>query len=519
MAHSWSERTTYSNKTVNWGLRYILQTSEKMLATPKFGSEREGITLYQGSKSLGSLSGNTHAGWDAYDRSTFNNRNRNKVLRLLGVMDHMRTPAEGPWIAHGHGIVCGGDASDAGQRQVTAYYNRRNGLRSNTADTGYRMEVFPLYVFPEKAVGRPGKRYCTTACHVYEQPTSSPKVANLGPIRTGDVLDAVAVVNVGGKYWFVTADGRFGYEGNFSKSKPTTTPVPEDPIPVPEPEPVLDFFEARGLLNNVCADYRTTGMKSFNQSIIPLTNIFENERASHVWTCESGNYADGAKINEALDWGGRRYGATGVSPNDASYVLHGGAVPVTTAVHQDPSKRRIKHEGQGTTYGTRNRWYTWTVEEDRVTGIDTLHMVTHCEFEPKGPNKIKKWNEHREKQMDAVFDAADALVEKYPSIKAVFVVGDVNGARGDSQYPGGDGPGNAAKAHSFKEFHDIAKVKINGSASTHARPGGLKTGAQIDRGWCKGVNGGSVEILEFEIVNCYPWTDHNAVSVLWRVRA
>lgn len=215
---NWSDRTRYQGKRVNMGTRYMLTAANKMLATSGFGGEREPVTMLQGSYSGSvSASAGTHNGGGAIDITKHNWRNREKVFRLLGMAMWHRAARRGVWIEHMHGIVDGdGTASAGAKRQVTAYHNRRDGLAGNGPDRGYRMLVFPLFVFPEKPQGKPGKRYCRVACHAYEQPT--PNSRNLGPIAVGDMREVVAVVNVKGHYWGITAKGQCIYEGNFSRT-------------------------------------------------------------------------------------------------------------------------------------------------------------------------------------------------------------------------------------------------------------------------------------------------------------
>lgn len=221
VAHKFSGRTTYHGKRVNYGVWYALKAAEKMLRTKHFGGEKSWITLYQGSYSNGSLSAGTHTGSGAFDSSEWNWKNRVLVLRILGFAAWRRTRAQGPWINHIHAIMAGdGGAAAGAKRQVTAFWNGKNGLASNRADDGPKMYgARPLFVFPLKSTGKPGKRYCTTACHAYtRQTTKAPRYG--GEIAVGDVLEVVAVTRDAktGKLWSVTADGRCIYEDNFSRS-------------------------------------------------------------------------------------------------------------------------------------------------------------------------------------------------------------------------------------------------------------------------------------------------------------
>lgn len=217
---TFSGRTTYHGKRVNYGLWYALKAAEKMLRTPHFGGESSWITILQGSFSNGSLSAGTHTGSGAFDSTAHNWRNRLIVFRILGLAAWRRTRAQGPWVEHIHAIMCGdGGAAAGAKRQVTAYWNGRNGLGTNRVDDGPKMfGARPLFVFPLKATGKPGKRYCTTACNAYTRQTT--KAPQYGSFKVGDVLTVVAVTRDArtGKLWGVTAEGRCIYEDNFSRS-------------------------------------------------------------------------------------------------------------------------------------------------------------------------------------------------------------------------------------------------------------------------------------------------------------
>ncbi|MGD7704647.1 hypothetical protein [Microlunatus sp. Y2014] len=54
----------------------------------------------------------------------------------------LRSPSQGPWGFHGHGIWIGcPHVSSGAANQVTAYRNGRNGLASNARDNGPRPGV------------------------------------------------------------------------------------------------------------------------------------------------------------------------------------------------------------------------------------------------------------------------------------------------------------------------------------------------------------------------------------------
>lgn len=221
--HAWSERTTYDGNRVNWGLRYIFQAAEKMLASSHFGGERSRITVHQGSysRSVGASAG-THSGPSAADTSDHNWRNRVLVFRLLGCAAWYR-PRSSRWIPHIHLIVCGdGDVHWLAARQVVDYWRNPpgSGLGSigSQRDNGPKMYgARPLFVLPWKSYSVSGKRLrCKTACHAYTRQTAAAPHHG-AKVEVGTEFDAVATTRDAntGKLWFVTKDGRCLYRDNF----------------------------------------------------------------------------------------------------------------------------------------------------------------------------------------------------------------------------------------------------------------------------------------------------------------
>lgn len=239
----WSDRTTYQGKRINQGTAQIMRAANKMVRTATFGGERSDITMTQGSYNGGGVaaSAGTHDGGGAFDLTAYNWRNRVKVFRLLGVAYWDRPTLRGVWSHHGHGIVCGdGTASAGAKRQVTSYYNGRNGLANNARDTGWRPADLPILF---RLDGDLRDRYARKACHLYDEPAATGRRQS---VEVGEkVTGIVAVVNVDGLFWFITADGKCGFEDNFSVTKPSDaepTPIPEPtpqstPAPVPTPGP------------------------------------------------------------------------------------------------------------------------------------------------------------------------------------------------------------------------------------------------------------------------------------------
>ena len=217
-------RTSYHGKAVNWAVWYAMQAAMKMLATPHFGGERDWVLMWQGcwSRSVGASAG-THGGTGTFDISLFNWKNRLWVFRLLGFAIWMRPAIRGLWVQHMHGVMAGdGGAARLAIQQVASFWKRpsRDGLRGNRVDKQLpKMLCRPLFVYPLKEAGRPGKLKCVTSCHAYKQQTTqAPRYGD--QINVGDILEVVAITRDRdtGKYWGVTATGRCIYRDNFTRA-------------------------------------------------------------------------------------------------------------------------------------------------------------------------------------------------------------------------------------------------------------------------------------------------------------
>jgi hypothetical protein len=122
------------------------------------------------------------------------------------------------WSHHVHGITDGdGGVSRSAAAQQKAYHARRNALANNGPDRGYQMLVFPLFVFPEKAVGKPGKCWAAVPSRTFEQPTSESE--QNGSLSVGAEFDVVAVLNVNGAYWGIDKAARCTPMKRLSRTK------------------------------------------------------------------------------------------------------------------------------------------------------------------------------------------------------------------------------------------------------------------------------------------------------------
>ncbi|WP_258177319.1 CHAP domain-containing protein [Streptomyces solincola] len=140
-AHDY-RRTTYGGRTVNQRTKAMLEAAAKI-----HGS---GFRLSQGSYNRGvAASAGTHDGGGVVDIAS-SSQALVKALRQVGFAAWVRTPAEG-FSYHIHACAIGDREMAAGARnQVRAYFQGRNGLANNRADSAPASVGRPYPTWAEK---------------------------------------------------------------------------------------------------------------------------------------------------------------------------------------------------------------------------------------------------------------------------------------------------------------------------------------------------------------------------------
>lgn len=254
-----------------------------------------------------------------------------------------------------------------------------------------------------------------------------------------------------------------------------------DPAPTPQtPDPPAESDDAEGDLPVAEATVRVLTINvgavyvpSYNSRLDELEDVRSVARASLVTTCESGTYADGERLDKWFGWGGKRNGTVATGE---SFVLHGDSVPITTAVHFDPKKYDVLDEGKWVTVpSTTHRWATWVLLRHTESRVVFIVAVTHCQYLPKGPNVVKKYDEERYSQIAATLKLTKGLQAKVlksrPELDVVpaLVAGDMNSQHSD-RYDASAGVSKAAKDNGFVDagstiidriFHSPTGVTVN----------------------------------------------------------
>lgn len=370
-----------------------------------------------------------------------------KLCRNMGAAAWRRDGSDG-MIVHTHLALKGCPHLTAGARaQVGELERGGDGLVGSRRDRGPRTGVkFPLRTWQEgidwaKAQGKPAPA---------PKPIDRMDPANYGPGKNGPHITWLGqrlvahgfddAYDIGpGPSWgpadkanvasFQKAHGLARTDG--LPDKTTLELLAAEPqVTVPK-APAAEAAMFRLLNINVCADYCAS---SYSSRLDNIEAVRAAARASIVVTTESGNYDDGARLNRAFGWGGRR---------GVSYILHGASVPITTAIHWNPATYELTDEGQFETTGSTHRYATWVVLEHKQASREFVVGATHLIPWPKGPNTIRKYDIQREQSFGAFLDKLKRIAGTRPALG----VGDLNGKRNDPY----DGPGKAMTKHGFVE--------------------------------------------------------------------
>ena len=150
------ELTTFGDgtpKRVDWKTRAALEEAQALLGYP--------LTVVQGSYHQGvSASAGTHDGGGVVDLLAWDWQRKVKALRKVGFAAWYRPPVRGLWGPHIHAVLIDhGKLAPVAARQVIAYRNGRDGLRSNLPDRFWRPSPIPVFRYPpaqRAAPVRPG---------------------------------------------------------------------------------------------------------------------------------------------------------------------------------------------------------------------------------------------------------------------------------------------------------------------------------------------------------------------------
>lgn len=275
-----STRTYYQGRVVNERTRQILEAANALLRNSRYGGETGPMTIVQGSFNGGgvSASAGTHDGGGAGDLTAHNQKNRVKVLRLLGVAAWYRPTMKNVWSAHIHFVVIGDPTVSRGAAaQVSAYKSNRNGLANNAKDPDWR----PIGVNITFVVNAStGTRYASTNTNMYSQPYgASTKVKAL---KKNEVFTVIAKVkNSAGNVWCVNKNGYWVDQKKLTAKKPVVKAPVKKPVPKPVPKPAPVKPVRVRLATQNFAQNNSKGMKSWKTNRHPLMTYI-NKKNPHI---------------------------------------------------------------------------------------------------------------------------------------------------------------------------------------------------------------------------------------------
>lgn len=116
------------------------------------------LTLVQGSYNKGgvSASAGTHDGGGVVDLLEWDHDRKVRALRTVGFAAWWRPTLPGVWKGHIHAVLIGNDKlAPVAARQVTAYRNGRDGLKSNLVDDTWRPDPIPEFDYHAKPAADP----------------------------------------------------------------------------------------------------------------------------------------------------------------------------------------------------------------------------------------------------------------------------------------------------------------------------------------------------------------------------
>lgn len=150
-------------------------------------------------------SAGTHDGGGVIDvaASLVDTAAKRKIWRRSGWAMWHRTPAEGNWPEHGHGVLIGCPHVSAGAaRQVTAYKAGKNGLANGAADQGPKVAAvtWEQALADSKVYSTSVKRLLANAKSKAPRPKSNHVIRLQRLLRHADCMSTSAIKRERGKY-------------------------------------------------------------------------------------------------------------------------------------------------------------------------------------------------------------------------------------------------------------------------------------------------------------------------------
>jgi hypothetical protein len=251
-------------------------------------------------------------------------------------------------------------------------------------------------------------------------------------------------------------------------------------------------------IGNVNSGFRST--TAYRAAIPGMARVFARSRSSVRFINEAGDQDDCTRLCNAFGDEWRYTRATGSD------------VRLGSAIHWDRKVHRLLEGGRFdissvVTHDTA----CWAIFRHIGSDVTWLGVTALLWPFPIGPNNTAKDDKIRSDAARSMLRQARATAKGYAEDIGVPHVPLIAGS--DWNHPANDKPdviGAAFDAYNLTDTDLVADKRINGWASTHAKPGGLQRGGRIDR---IARDDRGVNCREQETLYGYPSLDHNPVVV------
>lgn len=501
MAGAWDKQKVTMDGRTGYLSRGMVQALDCLAIAQGWGTYKV-LTVWQfGWRPRTSFSGRTHME-NAADFSANEWRAKVRDGRKLGIWMAHRTEADGNWDEHIHaGMVGGGNQSESMDGQIDEYLAGGDGLLGNRKDRDWR-PLHPEVRFVPDA--RTGKWTVTTKTQGRTEAGTEARLAKDNTTREpGYVIVNMGTVKIGSVEYIVTENMTF-YEKADVKvwaASDTETPcIPEVPVPpvVTPPPPAFQTLAVDHASLNVNAGFDNLRPR-YTERVPALARVLNRSASSMRIIQEIDTSRDATLLCDAQ---GDQFRYTREQGRDSR---------LAAAAMWDVKKHRMLDSGRFDVSTSSHDTVAWALMENIVTGVIWFEWSYIAWPFPIGPNSTASDDRVRFNAIDSFGKQARAYTtkaeEKYAK-KHIPIVGggDLNHDKNDLP----DAPGDAGKKWNLVDAQLIAKKKVNGTASTHARAGFPNPGGQIDRFL---VDERGVTVHRYEVIDAYPESDHNVVVI------